>query len=238
MAKKKRIQKSRDQRVDDCETHLYVLWDALRQYPQERDRYKQSATESLILVCDKMRGRRLLLALMEEIGFSYDVQPSGPPRDKQPITMIRWKDDPEYRNMANELQEANMDKQKLDELLEKQVALRRPVPFPEFVEGALAVYIKPYDYSYCQLVRAVAQQMGGTHEDTAVDEPLVRLSQYIIGGNEGHVAPLIGFTKLVIKVGSRFIASAAEIYGYEPRYFKDAGQSLTGADVDDSNKTK
>lgn len=209
--------------MGECEAHLFFLWDAHRLYPQQKDRYKQIATELRILVGDRRSRRRLLIALMDEFGFSYEVQPPGPPFDKQPIPMIGWKDNPEYLELANEIQKANADEQKLDVLLEEQAALRRSVPFPEYVDSALAVYIAPHEYSYRELVLAVSQQIGSGHEDTAVDKPLVQLSHFVIGGDEGHIAPLISFAELVIEVGSRFIAFVAENHGYEAKYFRDAG---------------
>lgn len=88
---------------------------------------------------------------------------------------------------------------------------------------ALAVYVAPYDYSYKDLVLAVAQQLGSGHEDTAVDEPLLQLRQYVIGGDEGHIAPLINFADLVLEVGISFIAFVADEHGYKPEYFQLAG---------------
>ncbi len=160
---------------------------------------------------------------MEELGFSYDVQPPGPPLDKQPIPMIGWRRDAEHQALTAELQEAMGDEAKLGKVLEKQAALRRAVPFPAFVEKALAVYIAPYDYSYRELVLAVAQQVGSGHEDTAVDEPLLQLRQFVIGGDEGHVAPLLNFADLVLKVGASFVAFVAEKQGYKPKYFQLGG---------------
>ena len=117
------------------------------------------------------------------------------------------------------MQEATGDEEKPAEVLEKLAALRRPVPFAEYVERALAVYIAPYDYSYRDLVLAVAQQVGSSHEDTAVDEPLLQLRRYVIGGNQGHVAPLINLADLVLKVGMSFVAFVSEKHGYRPKYF-------------------
>ena len=70
---------------------------------------------------------------------------------------------------------------------------------------------------------AVAQQVGSGHEDTAVDEPLLQLRQFVIGGDEGHVAPLLNFADLVLKVGASFVAFVAEKHGYKPKYFQLGG---------------
>ena len=89
---KQRIPKSREARLVECETHLYFLWDARRQFHQEYDRYKQLAAELRILVGDHKPARRLLFSMMTQFGFSYEVPPPPPPCDKQAITpMVGWK---------------------------------------------------------------------------------------------------------------------------------------------------
>jgi hypothetical protein len=220
---KARIPKSPLQRVEECETHLYFLWDARQLYPQERDRYKQIASELRVLVGDHRPKRRLLLCLMEEYGFTHNVEPPRAPIHA-PIPLVGWKNDPEQTALAAEIGEAVGDEERLKRALEKQAALARPVPFSEYVERALAVYIAPFDYSYRDLVLAVAQQVGSSHEDEAMDEPLVRLRQVVIGGSEGHVAPLISFADLVLRVGASFMSFLVEEHGYRPKYFQVSGR--------------
>jgi hypothetical protein len=205
MVRKTRIEKPPEQRLNECETHLYFLWDARRLYRAQKDRYKQIAAELRVLVGDHKPKRRLLLSLMNEFGFSFEVG---------------WRDDPEHQALTEEVQQALGDEAKLAEVLKKQAAFRRVVHFPEYVEKALAVYVAPYDYSYRDLVLAVAQQLGSGHEDTAVDEPLLQLRQYVIGGDEGHIAPLINFADLVLEVGISFIAFVADEHGYKPECFQ------------------
>ena len=151
MNQKKRIKKPPEQRLNECETHLYFLWDA-RLYQWQKDRYKQIAAELRVLVGDYKPNKRLLLSLMNEFGFSFDVQPPNPPFDKQPISMVGWREDPKHQALTEEVQQALGDEVKLAEIIKKQAALRRAVPFPEYVEKALAVYVAPYDYSYRDLV--------------------------------------------------------------------------------------
>lgn len=219
MSKKKRIPKSREQRLRDCESHLYFLWDARRLYPREEERYKQIAGELRILVCETRHNRSLLLNLMDEHGFSYDVPPTGPPFDKQPIAMVGWRDDPVHQRLTRELASAMGDDAKMAKVSEELIALRKPVPIREFVNRALAVYIAPDDYSYRDLTLAVAQQVGSSHEDDEVDEPLVKMQNIQIGRDQGHIAPLIGFSDLIIKVGSVFLGFVVQNQDYQPKYF-------------------
>lgn len=217
----KRIPKTSEQRLRECETHLYFLWDARRLYAQEPDRYKQIAAELRVLVGDQKPKRRLLLAMMEEYEFSYHVQPPGLPFDKQPIPLVGWRNDPVHQALAQEVQAALGDEEKMTAVLEKQAALRRPIPFPEYVEKGLAVYIKPYDYSYRKLVLAIAQQVGSSHEDHDVNEPLVQMQNVVLGNEESHIAVLIQFADLVIRVGFMFIEHVVQNCGYKPKYFRE-----------------
>jgi hypothetical protein len=79
--------------------------------------------------------------------------------------------------------------------------------------------VEQQDFSYGQLVRPIAQQLGGSHEDQAVDETLVVMGQSVIGKLEGHLAPLIHFADLVLEIGVEFLTYMSESQGYEPRRF-------------------
>ena len=221
MPPKPRIPKSLEQRLQDCETHLYFLWDSRRLYPVQKDRFKQIAAELRILVCETRTNHPLLLNLMEELGFAFDVQPQGPPFDKQPISMVGWRDDPVHQQLTAEVQAAIGDEQKVSEVLQKQAALRRPMPFREYVEKGLAVFIAPYDYSYRELTLAVSQQVGSSHEDLTVEEPLVKLQHFSLAGHKGHVAPLIVFADLALEVGGAFVDFLVQTQSYKPQYYKE-----------------
>lgn len=220
MSPRKRIHKAPEQRLVEAETHLYFLWDARRLYRDQPDRYKQVAAELRVLVAEHKPDHRLLISMMDHYGFTYEVQPPGPPLDKQSIPMVGWRDDPTQHALATELEDALGKGEKLEAVLQKQAALRRPVHFSEYVEKGLAVYIAPYDYSYQDLVRAVAQQEGSGHEDRLVDESLAQMHSVRLGNEETHIAVLINFADLVIKVGSFFITHVVHNHGYQPRYFE------------------
>lgn len=220
MSAKNRVRKSSKARLAECETHLYFLWDARRLYQEQRDRYKQIAAELRVLVGDHKPARRLLIAMMEEYGFSYEVQPPPSPFDKQAIPMVGWRKDPNHLALAQQVEAALDNAQKMERALAAQAALRRPVPFAEYVECGLAVYIAPHDYSFRDLVLAIAQQMGSSHEATAVDESLTQMGRIILGGEESHVAALINFADLVLTVGVLFTGHVVEHNSYEPKYFR------------------
>ena len=229
-SKKPRIQKSRESRLRECETHLYFLWDAHRLYANEPDRYKQIAAELRVLIGDHKPERRLLLSMMNEYDFAYSVQPHPAPFDKEAIPMVGWREDPVEIELTQRFEAALGDDLKLEEVLEAQAALRRPVPFNEYVEKGLAVYIAPHDYSFRDLVLAISQQIGSGHEDSTVEAPLMELAQFILNGEEGHVAPLIAFSERVLHVGALFIDHVAKNHGYSPQYCRK-GSAETGSPV-------
>jgi hypothetical protein len=74
-----RVPKSPDERIRDCETHLAFLREARHNYRTDRERYKQVAGELRVLVCKSRNNKPLLLDLMDEYGFNYEVQPAAPP---------------------------------------------------------------------------------------------------------------------------------------------------------------
>jgi len=215
----KKVNKTSEGRLRDCESHLFFLWDARRLCNEQRDRYKQVAAELRVLVADHNPKQRLLLSMMDEFGFSYDVQPPGPPLDKQPIPMVGWRNDPEHQALTQQVQDAMGDPQKLQAALAAQEALRRPVPLPEYIERGLAVFISPYDYSYARLARDIAQQIGSGHESSNVDVPLAQMGNIVIGGEEGHIVTLLNFADLILHVGQLFIGHMVEEFKYKPKYF-------------------
>lgn len=226
MAKKHKIAKTSQEKLRDYETHLYFLWDARRLYQQQKDRFKQIASELRVLTCEMKTNRPLLLDLMDEYGFQYDVKPPGPCRG--PIPMVGWRDDPMHQQLCKEVANAMGNEAKTRELLQKQAALEHPVPLRQFVNEALAVYIAPHDYSYRDLTLALAQQMGSSHEDNEVDEAIIKMRSVVLGGDEGHIASLIAFADLVIKVGTMFLDFIVRERGYQLRYFREERLNKAG----------
>ncbi|MFQ6027478.1 MAG: hypothetical protein ACE5Q6_08305 [Dehalococcoidia bacterium] len=224
MAKTNRTPKSKLEMLNDCETHLSFLREALNLYlyGQQKERYKQIAAELRVLVCKSFSNKPILLNLMDEYRFSYDVQPPGPPFDKRPIPLVGTHEDPIEQALNAEFSNALGNEEKLNEALEKQAALRRPVPFREFINRGLAVLACGHEYSYNELIMVIAQQMGSSHEDENVDNRILELRNWVIGGHEGHVAPLIHIAKMVVQVGMSFFNFLVERNIYETRHFMAA----------------
>jgi hypothetical protein len=190
-ASKYRVPRSRERLLYDCESHLKFLEEALTAQTEDPYRYKQIAGELRVLVCKSGRNRPLLLDLMYGLGFDYHV-PSDP----------RW--GAPFRT-AFKIDPSGEGKQ--------------PASLREIIECGQAAYIGPEEWTYGELILAVAQQMGGAHEDATVDEGLMLLEQYIDRGYSGIGAALRDIGFLVLDAGKRFILYAVKHYGFQPHYF-------------------
>lgn len=139
-----RIPRERIELTRAMEAHLYFLWEARQRYPQQPDRYKQIAAELRVLVCKTRQNQPLLLNLMDAYELSYEIQPPGPPFDMQPISLV---DDLPQSNFARRLESASLGNGGTQaELLQEQASLRRPIPFREYVDRGLAVFILGRSY--------------------------------------------------------------------------------------------
>jgi hypothetical protein len=218
---KKRIPRSTQERISACESHLYCLCEHLKHFPGQYDRYKQIAGGLRILVCKTGTNKPLLLNLMDELGFKYDVPPPGPPGPLTiPIPLVGWRTDPDFQAYTRELEEAGDDQQKRAAIHEKHNAkFRKPMPLREYTDKAFATLIYSHEYSFRELVLDVAQQCGSSHEDESIDEPIAQMRSIRIGGVEQYVAVIVDYAQLVLDAGARFILYAVEKGHYQARHF-------------------
>ena len=158
----------------------------------------------------------------------HEVQPpgtsdSGPPLKQQPLPMVGWRNDPVHAEISQQLLQAmeSRNDAQLEAVEHRLAQLARPVPFREWVNNGLAVYIAPHDYSHRDLVLAIAQQFGSSHEDDSIEEPIIRLQQIYIGGQTGDIAPLISFADSVIAVGTNFLHYLEQHHEFQPKYFSE-----------------
>jgi hypothetical protein len=183
-------------------------------------RYKQVAGELRLLVCESRHNKPLLLDLMDQYGFEYHVQPTAPPSGpplKGPIPLVGWRDDPVQQEAAKELEQALGDEQKLSEFLTRQQSQMVTLPLRRFVTEGLAAFVAPYDYSYSQLTRAIAEQSGSAHEDDAIEEGHSSMQHFRIGNDHSHIVTLINFADTMLQAGSRFLEFMVANHGYKRR---------------------
>ncbi|HMI96131.1 MAG TPA: hypothetical protein VK479_06420 [Micropepsaceae bacterium] len=220
MPKQLKAPKSIEERMQDCETHLSFLWEARECYRNDRERYKQVAGELRVLVCRFGSNKPLLLDMMDHFGFVYEVQPPGPPFERQPIPLVGWRDDPVVQELTKALEEAFGDVEKLAAVLARQATLRMALPLRRYVDDGLAVFIRPYDYSFSNLTRAIAEQSGVAHEDEGIEEGVAAMHQITIGNDHSHIVALINFGDTILQAGMEFLAFMVASRGYSLRRFQ------------------
>lgn len=224
-SKPPRVPKSPEERMQECETHLAFLKEARENYRTDRERYKQVAGELRVLVCGSRQNKPLLLDLMDQYGFRYEVQrpapPAGPPL-KGPIPLVGWRDDPVQQELAKEMEQALAlgDEEKLKAVLTRQESLNVPLPLRRFVNEGLAAYVDPYEYSYNELTRAIAEQAGVAHEDDAIEEGLAKMRNFRIGNDQSHISILISFADTILRAGLEFLAFMVATHNYQPQRFQ------------------
>jgi hypothetical protein len=160
---------------------------------------------------------------MDEYGFKYEVQPAAPPAGpplKGPIPLVRWRDDPVQQELAKELEQAHGDEQKLNAFLSRLESLRVALPLRRYVKDGLAAFIAPYEYSYDELTRCIAQQCGSAHEDDAMEEGLAPMRYFRIGNDQSHIVTLISFADTILRAGSEFLAFMVATHGYQLQRFQ------------------
>src|SRR3989344_4862202 len=136
----KRIPKTKEQLLEACEIHLILLNQALSLYPSQKYQYKHIASELRVLVCDFGRNKPLLLDLMDEYRFSYDVKPQG----KNPVPLINWQEDTLFEKNIYEPVGRLLSEGLIEEAEKILSKHRKNIPLRQFVKNGLAVFIKPH----------------------------------------------------------------------------------------------
>jgi plasmid stabilization system protein ParE len=202
----RRLPKTGERLVADLESQLKFLREALLTLPTEPDRYKQLAAGLRVLVCAFGSNRPLLLDLMDEVGVEYMISPL--PDLPFPITMV---------DEIDEEPTTDLSSMTPDQIWAYHRSRGKSYGLREFVLRALAVYVLGHAYSYAALIRTLAEQSGLGHEDWTVDQNMVELESFIIGGFQGHVAPLRSLAEHVLAAGIDVVNKAASM-GYRPQY--------------------
>jgi hypothetical protein len=194
--------------VSACEYRLKALDEEVRRVGTEPHRYRQMSVELRVLVCRTRTNEPLLLNLMTEYGVEYSIFPE--PDLPFPIPMIGDFDEArDVMTMAPEDQDA---------LLARQIAAKKPVALVDFVERALAMFIRSHEVSYRDLILALADQEGA-HQDLHADARIEAARHVVIGGQHtAEIASLISLASHVVAAGVDVIRAAAKRDGYRPKF--------------------
>ena len=208
MAKPTRVPKDAERHLADCESHLRFLAEAADRLETEPDRYKQLAAELRVLVGSTKTNKPLLLDLLDEYQVEFPVAPI--PDLPFPIQLVG--------QPPTELP-ADVIAGGPERIWEHYRATGVTYSLRDFVQRGLAVYVAPREYSYNDLVLAVAQQIGSGHEDATMEASLRDLETILIGGYSGYAAPLRSLSQLVLDAGGQLIGRVALDHGYTPRWY-------------------
>ncbi|MGD0167764.1 MAG: hypothetical protein ABSC51_10850 [Gaiellaceae bacterium] len=178
-----RIERTLADRLDALETHVRLLRSYARLAFQEGDSdYFGEVAAKLRLLVGEHGNKPLLLDLIDEMGQVVDVTLGGPPIQPPPG------------------RPGPGDQITLREYLHLEAIFLR-VPSRGMVSITKA-----------QLIEAWAQQVGGAHEDRAIDEELAYalFGGIYIGGLPASAAELNVATNTVLHVADRFLAAVRE----------------------------
>jgi len=112
------------------------------------------------------------------------------------------------------------DQSEIEAINEEQAKNALPMPLREWINEALAFFVKPHDYSNRDLVLLISQQMGSAHEDDAVDEKIAILQNIFVFGETIDIHTLITLTDLVLQVGRHFLGYLVDEHDYELKHFQ------------------
>ncbi|MDO8490039.1 MAG: hypothetical protein Q7S47_01315 [bacterium] len=208
--------RTNEQLLEACEEQLILLDQALFRYPTQRFEYKNIASGLRVLVCDFGKNKPLLLDLMDQNGFKYEIKPQG----KNPISLVNWQKDTLFEKSIYEPVGELLKKGKFEKAEKIISKHRKPIPLRQYVKHGLAVFIAPDDVSYHDLIKMIAEKEGLSHEDKDINTIASRLKNIKLGGEESHVASLISFAALISDVGLEFFSYLFDKKIYTPKHME------------------
>lgn len=200
--------------IQSCEFHLNLLWEARQKISVDNMRFKQIAGELRILLFETRTNKPLLLKIMDLYGVQARVRPEPDSR----FLMIGWREDPEYKRAYQTMLNPPVEANALIESLHKIMPPGNPVMFKDWIKHAVAIGNEYGEYSYKELILSLAQQMGCSHEDEAVDALLDMFSQINNNKEPLFLKSLLGCTKTTLGVGAFLFMWLRKSQGYKPKY--------------------
>lgn len=211
----KRIPRSELDLITSCEFHLLLLWEAFIKMSIQPERYKQIAAELRVLVCRHGRNKPLLLNLMK----SYSIEARANPQGSR-FLKKGWQEDPKYKQELIKLPLLSYDYAELIKLLHSRMPPEKPLDYEQYISEVVGVANEYGEYTYKELILAVAQQIGSGHEDETVEE----LLHYVAHFDQSNcvepiiIVPMMRTAEEVLSLGALFIFIASKHYNYHPKY--------------------
>ena len=210
---KLRVRRDTEDRLSSCEFHLLTLWEAKQKADKQPERFKQISGVLRVLVCRKGQNKPLLLDLMKEFGIEGRANPLG-----GRILLIGWKKSQEYIDAYNKMENPPTDPDELIDALHKVMPPGGPIMFEDYIENGCAIGNENGEYSYKDLILALSQQKGSSHEDCTIDKLLSEVSKPRENGEPLFMQPLLTVSHKVLGLGAVMFMELVRTQKYKTKY--------------------
>jgi hypothetical protein len=212
--KRSRIPKTLEEKLHDLDAHLFLLSGHLHKLRESPSHLKVISAELRTLVCFSSHTEGLLLRLIEELGVDDKIFLHIPGK----LT----KDHPLARGLQFVLIPIQRGGKGDHRLPPHYYSLKKIIRDTE----ALVAEGKPLTHE--DLIKAVAQQMGTSHEAEGLEPVLVNLKSILINGVEPFIPVLALDAELTLEIGERVIETAEKqsIFKRQPHEHNHGNVSL------------
>lgn len=206
-----RTPKTLVEKVQALDQHLFLLRTHLHSLKSESAHLKGLSAELRVIVCYASGTEGLLWRLVKELAVS-DLLPlqtfSKYNRDHPMNRGLAFATVPLFRAGTGPL-----------EIPAGLYSLR------ELIKTYEAVFLPSVSslVTHEMLIRKIAEQIGGAHEDDDVDPDLLKLRRILINGLEPYVPILALDSELVLQIGERVLRKAEQSCGYRRLKRADSG---------------
>ena len=206
MSKRKRIPKTLTEKLNDLDSHLFIVREHLTKLKESTSHLKVISAELRTLLCWSSGTEGLLWRLVDELNVDDKIflHVPGDLIENHPLAQgIQFLIVPIKRGGKGDPR-LTPHHYSLKEVIKERQAL---------VAGG-----KPFKHEY--LIKAVAQQMGTAHEDDGLEQMLVDLKSIFINGVEPYIPVLATNAELALEIGERVLQSAEKDKAYKRRHHK------------------
>lgn len=207
---KNRVRKTLEQKVLDLDAHLYLLRTNLIGLRESMSHLKAISAELRTLICRSSGKEGLLYRLIHELSVDDTINLHVPGNLIQ--------DHPLVQGLQFAIVPIRRGGQGPEQISPFDHSFRAVIRHSQ----ALVAIGKPLTHEY--LIKAVAQQMGSSHEDEGIEPALAQLNGIFINGVDPFIEVLGMDADLTLEVGER-VLEAAEKRGIlkRPQHSYDYG---------------
>ena len=204
--RKGRIEKTLEHKLQDLDSHLYLLRESRQGLSENNSHLKAMAAELRTIICFSSDTEGLLWRLVDELDVDDHIflHIPGKLRRDHPMTQgLKFYIIPIQRGGKGH-----------PKLTPGQHSLKYVVKECESVFAGG----KPLTSEY--LIKAVAQQMGSAHEADGLEPALVELKSVLAKGPATIIRLLCMITELTLEVGERVLEKVEKKLGFQRAYHK------------------